>query len=305
MRLSPKRAFLRNAVFIISPFCLHHSYADTHSRVQGSSPDWTRANMHDNGRRLCEGPPAEFSSQGFKGWSGSTGVEQRSGRKHVDGPTSTSYAEPVVRGAHSTYYARRPNNEDATNFRRAQRSIEPIQHVDRPECKRAISEPYGAPPKLQGKQLGADHLVYREASHAMEPPLPRLLRPSGITGLRESDKELSYERAMGQKVRVGQDSYKLSGRAGDMSLRYGPTHRPEDDPNFFMSLKDSPTFLRFCDSLPAKPAVSPHERREISQRKQYDAEVDRERQLVASLNLPDPDEVSELGPGARSSDLEV
>ena len=134
---------------------------------------------------------------------------------------------------------------------------------------------------------------FRQAEHAPEPPLPRLSRPPGTTILRESDTELSYERAMGRKVRVGHDTYGGMGRAGDMSLRYGPTYRPEDDPTFFKTLKDSPTFLRFCGTLPAKPAVSPHERRAMSLRKAQESEVDRERQLVASLNLPDGDEEKE------------
>lgn len=211
----------------------------------------------------------------------------------VDGPTSTSYTEPVAFGAKgSAYYNRRANEGgDPTAYRRGMRQLDPVVHPDRPEGKRALPEPYGAPPRVEGKYPGPDYIVSKPSGHASEPPLPRLFRPGpGIQGLRESDVEMTYERAMGRKVRVGQDTYKGYGRAGDMSLRYGPTHRPEDDPTFFKSLKDSPTFLRFCDSLPAKPAVSPHDRRAMSLRRAHESEVDKERQLVASLELPDPED---------------
>lgn len=50
---------------------------------------------------------------------------------------------------------------------------------------------------------------------------------------------------MGRKVRLGQDTYRGSGRAGDMSQSFAPPKRPEDiDVGFFKSLKDSPTFIR-------------------------------------------------------------
>lgn len=101
--------------------------------------------------------------------------------------------------------------------------------------------------------------------------------------------ELSYERAMGRKIRVGQESYRTTGRAGDMSYLTGPQPRPEDEPAFFKTLKDSPTFIRFCNSLPAKPAVSPHQRRAESMKRQQEMERHRERTLVAGLQLPGED----------------
>jgi len=151
-----------------------------------------------------------------------------------------------------------------------------------------IPEPYGMPPHAQGVQLVPQT---RQPEYAHEPGMPRLARPYGATILRESDQELSYERAFGRKVRVGQDSYRGAGRAGDMSLSYAPPKRPEDvDTGFFKSLKDAPTFIRFVQSLPPKPAVSPHERHAEQQRRARAAELRAERELVASLKLPDEEE---------------
>lgn len=117
--------------------------------------------------------------------------------------------------------------------------------------------------------------------------MPRLSRPVGICGLRESDQELSYEQAMGRKIRVDNNTYDGLGRAGDLSSTFGPPRRPEDDPAFFKSHKDTPTFIRFCSSLPAKPAVSPHERRAQEMHNNRAQELQRDRELVASLAAPD------------------
>lgn len=252
--------------------------------------------MQDRGHSRNPGPTSELAaSSGLKGWyaNGGSTADHRPMRRMAEPQAGSSYAEPVVQGAHSSYYARRPNNEEPGAFRRSLRPIAEPLHPDRPEGKRSIPEPFGPPPHVSGTMPGPTEIVYRPPGHASEPSMPRLLRPPGITGLRETDQELSYAREMGQKVRVGQESYRTTGRAGDMSLRYGPTHRPEDDPTFFKSLKDSPTFLRYCNSLPAKPAMSPHERRDMSLRRQYESEVNRERELVASLHLPDPDEAAD------------
>ena len=62
------------------------------------------------------------------------------------------------------------------------------------------------------------------------------------------------------------------------------------DPTFFKTLKDTPTFIRFCTTLPAKPAVSPHERRAAQMRRMHEAERERDRQLVTGLKLADPEE---------------
>lgn len=72
-----------------------------------------------------------------------------------------------------------------------------------------------------------------------------------------------------------------------MSVSYSGPPRPEDDAGFFKSLKDTPTFLRFCNSLPAKAAVSPHVRRAEEIKRIQDQERQRERELVSTLELPD------------------
>lgn len=135
----------------------------------------------------------------------------------------------------------------------------------------------------------SDELRYKEPGRAPEPNIPRMGRPPGACGLRESEQELCYEQVFGRKIRVDQDTYKGLGRAGDVrSGSFGPTPRPEDDPTFFKSLKDTPTFTRFCSSLKTPPAVSPHERRAAAARRNAEKDVDKDRSLVASLDLPVP-----------------
>ncbi len=88
---------------------------------------------------------------------------------------------------------------------------------------------------------------------------------------------------MGRKIRVDLTTYRGAGRAGDLSTSFAPPRRPEDDPTLFKTLKDSPTFTRFVNSLPPKPAVGPHQRRAEELRRAQQAELAAERQLVASL----------------------
>lgn len=38
---------------------------------------------------------------------------------------------------------------------------------------------------------------------------------------------------MGRKIRVGMETYRGAHRAGDLSLSYGPSKRPEDTLGFF------------------------------------------------------------------------
>ena len=152
------------------------------------------------------------------------------------------------------------------------------------EGKRFVPEPHGPPPHISSR--GSAHEP-RQQSHVDEPAIPRLARPPGASGLRESDEELSYERAMGRKIRVNPVTYQGSGRAGDTSILYSSPGRPEDDAGFFKSLKDTPTFLRFCNSLPAKAAESPHVRRAEQLKRIQAQERQRERALVSTLQLPD------------------
>ncbi|KAG2482972.1 hypothetical protein HYH03_018149 [Edaphochlamys debaryana] len=261
--------------------------AGTYGDVPGSHASW-RGNFCDNGRAHVSGPPAEFAKQGLSGWEQQPAQRGHPTRRHLEQPGSTSYAEPTVVGAHPSYYGRRAvgEGEDGNAYRRAQRAIPDPVRPERPEGKRAIPEPYGAPPgHARGRMPPPDDVRYRPAGAASEPPLPRLGRPEGITGLRESDKEMGFESSLGRKVRVGQESYKGMGRAGDRSLVYGAPARVEDDPTYYRSMKDSPTFVRFCNSLPAKPAVSPHQRREEGLRRQADQERRQAAALVSTLNI--------------------
>lgn len=135
-----------------------------------------------------------------------------------------------------------------------------------------------------------EHARSRSGESLPEPGLPRLLRPPGVNGLRETDKEIVFEQSMGRKVRVGQDTYNGNGRAGDKSLVYGAPKKVEElDPKLFKTLKDSPTFLRFCSTLPAAPSVSPHTRRAAGAERSAAAARDADRSLVATLTVPLPE----------------
>mmetsp|Transcript_14106 Transcript_14106/g.30586 ORF Transcript_14106/g.30586 Transcript_14106/m.30586 type:complete len:283 (-) Transcript_14106:418-1266(-) len=269
------------------------SVVSTYGSIAGSSPNWAAANLHDRGRaHASHSAVSELGSTGLQGWYSSSAAPEKPMRRMFEAPSTATYAEPVVQGAHTSYYGRRAVSESPTAFRRSIRQVAdpgPLR-PERPEGKRAIAEPYGPGPRAMGTRPPPDDVRFKEAQHAPEPAMPRLSRPVGLYGLRESDQELSYERAMGRKVRVDHMSYHGTGRAGDKSTSFAPPARPEDDPVFFKTLKDSPTFIRFCSTLPPKPAVSPHERRAASMQRANAREMDQERQLVASLQLPDPDE---------------
>lgn len=60
--------------------------------------------------------------------------------------------------------------------------------------------------------------------------MPRLARPVGTCNLRESDRELRTEQAMGRKIRVEGGTHIGTGRAGDLTISAAPSRRPEDDP---------------------------------------------------------------------------
>lgn len=61
-------------------------------------------------------------------------------RRQVEAPHSSVYAEPVVAGAHSTYYGRRANtSDDPTAFRRSIRQIIPHIPEDRWGAHHAVA----------------------------------------------------------------------------------------------------------------------------------------------------------------------
>ncbi|PNH04988.1 hypothetical protein TSOC_008796 [Tetrabaena socialis] len=265
------------------PACVSGVYGE----VRGGGPSWS-ANFCDRGRTHLQGPSAQLASQGFSGWEQSPSAPGPSSRRHLEQPQSSSYAEPSVQGGHSSYYERRAvgGEGDASGYRRTLKSIPDPVRPERAEGKRTVPEPYGAPPAYpRGTRPPSDEVRFRPAGAAAEPPLPRLGRPEGITGLRESDKETQFEASLGRKIRVGQDSYRGAGRAGDRSLVYGAPARAEEDPTYYRSMKDSPTFVRFCNSLPAKPAVSPHQRRDEGMRRAAEEERRRAAALVSTLNI--------------------
>lgn len=261
-----------------------------YGEVKGSSADWRSSAFLDKGKSHQAASTSTCTLRGGLGaFVSSAAPPERRLAKHVDGPQTSCLLEPLPRGGlNAAALQRRALSSDATAYRPTIRIFEPPTYVDRPSGKKLIPEPYGAPPRPEGVQIIPQA---RPVEYAQEPGMPRLSRPHGATILRESDQELSYEHAFGRKVRVGQDTYRGAGRAGDTSLSFAPPRRPEDtDPAFFKSLKDAPTFIRFVQSLPPKPAVSPHQRHEAQQRRARETELKAERDLVASLHLPDEEE---------------
>lgn len=67
---------------------------------------------------------------------------------------------------------------------------------------------------------------------------------------------------------MGRDTYAQTGRAGDMSIRTGPTSRVEDELAYRQQTIDSPTFVRFCQNLPKPPDVGPHQRHDAAMQRQ-------------------------------------
>lgn len=74
-----------------------------------------------------------------------------------------------------------------------------------------------------------------------------------------------------RKVRVGRETYAQTGRAGDLSIRTGPTPRVEDESAYRQQTIDSPTFVRFCKNLPKLPEVGPVQRHHAAMQKQVSA----------------------------------
>lgn len=74
-----------------------------------------------------------------------------------------------------------------------------------------------------------------------------------------------------RKVRVTRDTYAQTGRAGDLSIRTGPTPRVEDETAYRQQTIDSPTFVRFCKNLPKLPEVGPVQRHHAAMQKQASA----------------------------------
>jgi hypothetical protein len=213
-------------------------------------------------------------------------------RKMFTPRQSPAYAEPVVLGARSSqtaYFERRAQTADC-DYRRSMRAIPdpgPLR-VEKQMGKKMIPEPNMSGSSAQGKKQMPE-ARFKESNRLSEPSLPRLGRPEGISNLRESDNEFSYEKAFGRKIRVSPNDLQGKGYAGDQTGSFGPKARPEDDPFFFKSLKDTPTFIRFCSSLNTSrvSSMSSHERRALQQKREKDQEREKMRAEVAVLTFAD------------------
>lgn len=88
-------------------------------------------------------------------------------------------------------------------------------------------------------------------------------------------------------MRVGRNSYHQTGRAGDLSLRTGPTPRVEDESAYRQHIIDSPSFVRFCSSLPKLPEEGPVERHYAAMQRQESALQQSAAEDVARLDAWD------------------
>lgn len=269
----------------------------TYGGIDGSRPDWKTTNMHDRGR--CHRPStvkSELLDTGLGSFLSAPEPANPYGRRHFSAGHlrhAEPIAEPAAVGGHYSYYTRRHmDGDNPTSYRRTLKHIPEPQRLDKPQGVRYIPEPHGPPPHINGLKTTPEEVRYARSASAPEPGLPSLGRLGpGLTCLRETDKELIFERVMNRKVRVDQGSYRGLGRAGDTTGSLGAPVRPEVlDPSLYKTLTDSPTFIRFCNSLPPKPAVSPHQRRADAARRMYEAERNQERDLVSKLDIPGVDD---------------
>ena len=277
---------------IASPIAFHSQLvsisSSSYGDIPGSQPSWSGANLRDQGRRHDIGKPSLLAETGLGQWHTLNTPGEKPIRKMFSPRETPVYAEPIVYGARpqTSYYERRAQTADC-DYRRSIRAIPdpgPLR-IEKPLGKRAMPEPKPSGPNSQGKKQ-IPEARFRESNRLSEPLLPRLGRPEGISNLRESENEFSYERALGRKIRVDTNSLKGQGFAGDRSGGFGPKARPEDDPFFFKSLKDTPTFIRFCSTLPPnRSTVSCHERRAQQQRSQIEHERERMKAEVATLTF--------------------
>lgn len=258
--------------------------AGPYGEVPGSKPNWQTANFHDKGRNHVR-QASQLGDRGFSDWYSSITPRSADGRRHIVPERTGICAEPAATNGHPTYYLRRARSDVDINtaYRRALKHVPEPHRRDRPDRKRYLEAPQGGP--VQPSSIMRVGGELQETQYLPEPMLPRLGRPSGISGLRGQTEELEFERYIGRRGKTAPGQLRNSGRAGDLSLTFGPQARCEDDPRFFKTAKDSPTFLRYCSSLPAPSAVSPLLKHSAGERRRADLAAARERQEVAALRL--------------------
>lgn len=100
-----------------------------------------------------------------------------------------------------------------------------------------------------------------------------------------------FEQTLGRKFASHPTSFYGTGRAGDLSIRVGTEPRNEEQAHFFKDLhRDSPTFIRYLASLPAKPETSPHLRRQLWHTQRQNDATSSDRSLVADLKFAGVDD---------------
>jgi hypothetical protein len=121
---------------------------------------------------------------------------------------------------------------------------QPVRHLDaEPRKVRNIPESLAGPegPHPDTGRLGRDYAPAATSSMSAEKPL---------------------EQIIARKVRVNREALMGSGRAGDLSVKWGTPGRNEDKKEFFRKDIESPTFLRFMAAVAATSSTNPHERRQ-------------------------------------------
>ncbi|GMH40977.1 hypothetical protein BSKO_08887 [Bryopsis sp. KO-2023] len=267
---------------------------DPHSQqIEGRTPDWQRNTLRDKGRKKVDCRRRGFvESYGLKGYYHEPSHEGLPGRRQFESPEATkSISGPAVVGGNNTYYLRRSgtSEQDELGYRRCRRATSPPSLKDRQERRRFIKTPQKPPP--DGAECPHDpQPPPPQEQVGPEVPIPRLGHHNGWNCLRESDREMEFERVLGRKVRLDYQSLKSTGYAGDLTNTYGAAKRSEDDPTFFRIAVESPTFVRFMTNLPANSETSPHKRREMWFRQREESQRLEDAKLVESLGMRGEDE---------------
>mmetsp|Transcript_30588 Transcript_30588/g.72817 ORF Transcript_30588/g.72817 Transcript_30588/m.72817 type:complete len:306 (+) Transcript_30588:878-1795(+) len=260
--------------------------------VEGSSPHWT---VDGNGGRSrdARSPAAELGEKGFAGFYSETRDPFNTSRKHFGASFSAScdpVSEPLLSvDPKGGYYERRKQSNTAAGYRPHVAQVRANVEPERPSRRRHLAgpQPSAEAPLPGGVRVFQPKL---DPGHMDLPPLPRLAHPGGMHAAAEGGGAyLSLEREFARKARCVPEMYRGLGRAGDLSATCGCPRRPEDEPSFYRTPKDSPTFVRFLNSCEPPPPVPHSVRRQLwyeqRDRDARQAEID----LVRELDSFDPE----------------
>ncbi|KAK9824619.1 hypothetical protein WJX72_011775 [[Myrmecia] bisecta] len=222
-----------------------------------TAPNWTLNTLGagHRGRAQPSFHPAESLTGGLaKFFAASEPLSFSPRRHHRHDPPSTAAAEPHILNCNRGYYVRRQANPEGL-YHRHRGSAPPPTISTKHDGKRFVEEPKGLVPRIQGMRQYTELREKPAGQLAQEPQLHHIRRYPAREG-----KERSLEESLHRKIAVTRDSYYGTGRAGDLSKLFSPPPRVEDIPEYQHHCVESPTFLRYCKSLPPRTGVSPLER---------------------------------------------